>query len=230
MNRLGFFDLSKELFDLVYKGLDRDSLWPEMGKARNGAVRAGSPWLVLLLGIAILGKLPEADAATVEQPSASSSEPLASVTPSSPASAAQWLAEASRCLDVKDFAKALALFQKSAAVGRADAMDHLGLLYRDGQGVTQDYGEARAWFQNAIDAGAPSGMIDMGWLSENGWGVAQDYEKAQEWYRKATEADPDNTKAMTHLGWLYETGQGGAQDTSKALECYRRAAEGGDAD
>ena len=87
MNRADFFHLIKEqkrqgFLDLVNEWVDRDSLRPEIRKARNGAVRAGSTWLVLLLGTAILCKVPEAAAATTEQPSASASEPGANVTPS----------------------------------------------------------------------------------------------------------------------------------------------------
>jgi len=88
-------------------------------------------------------------------------------------SAAQWVAEAQRCLEAKDFQKALALFQKAAAGGQATAMDHLGLLYRDGKGVAQDYDQARQWYQKAIDAGDTKAMYDLARLYASGHGVAQ---------------------------------------------------------
>jgi hypothetical protein len=57
-------------------------------------------------------------------------------------SAAEWLAEAQRYLDAKDFAKAVPLVQKAADGGNADAMHSLGWLYEQGYDVViQDYGQ-----------------------------------------------------------------------------------------
>jgi hypothetical protein len=177
MNRAGFFDLiedwkKQEFVNFVDELVERDSLRLGFGKAEKRSARARSALVVLLLGLAILWRVSEADAATIEQPSASgstgkgvepsTSTPAAAVSPGSCPPGAQWLAEAQVQLDSRDFPKALVLFQKAAADGQATAMDHLGPLYRDGKGVTQDYGKAREWFQKAIDAGDDNGMWHFG--------------------------------------------------------------------
>jgi TPR repeat protein len=134
-----------------------NELLGRVGKVRNRSVRAGIAWLILLLGSAILCRVPEAGAATMEQPSEAEVEPVATpdttprwrspwyagpeaaatpdvaaVSPSATPSAAKWLAEGERYLDAKDFAKALALFQRAAEGGNTDAMNQAGVIYRDG--------------------------------------------------------------------------------------------------
>jgi hypothetical protein len=160
------------------------------------------------------------------EPSGSPSSPLAAGAPSP--TPLEWHAGARHYLDSKDFAKALALLQKAAADGQAAAMDNLGLLYRDGKGVTQDYGKALLWFQNAADAGDADAMNHLGWLYDGGKDVAQDYNKAREWYQKA--ADAGNRDAMYNLAMLYRDGQGVAQDYGKALLWFQNAANAGDTD
>jgi TPR repeat protein/CHAT domain-containing protein len=160
------------------------------------------------------------------EPSVSASSPLAIGTPSPTPS--EWLAEAQRYLDGKDFAKALALLQKAAADGQAAAMDNLGVLYRDGNGVTQDYRKALQWFQKAADAGDADAMNHLGWLYDGGKDVAQNSGRAREWYQKA--ADAGNTDAMYNLGVMYQDGQGVTQDYGKASDWYRKAADAGDTD
>ena len=160
------------------------------------------------------------------EPSVSASSPLTGVAPSPTPS--ELLAAAQRDLDAKDFAKALDLFQQAADAGSATAMNNLGVLYRDGQGVAQDYGKAREWFQRAANAGAAAAMNHLGWLYDGGKDVAQDYDMARQWYQKA--ANAGNTDAMYNLGLLYRDGQGVAQDYDKACEWFQKAADAGDAD
>jgi CHAT domain/Sel1 repeat len=140
------------------------------------AVNLAGPFIMSSQGV--LGLMAE--------PSVSVSTSLAAAAPSP--TPLEWLAEARRCLDAKDFVRALVLLQKAAADGQGAAMDNLGLLYRDGKGVTQDYGKALQWFQRAADAGDADAMNHLGWLYDGGRDVAQDYDKAREWYQKAAAA------------------------------------------
>jgi TPR repeat protein/CHAT domain-containing protein/Tfp pilus assembly protein PilF len=162
----------------------------------------------------------------MSEPSVGPTSPLVAVAPSPTPS--ELLAAAQRDLDAKDFAKALDLFQQAADGGSATAMNNLGVLYRDGQGVAQDYGKAREWFQRAANAGDAAAMNHLGWLYDGGKDVAQDYDMARQWYQKA--ADAGNTDAMYNLGLLYRDGQGVAQDYDKASECFQKAAGAGDSD
>ena len=109
--------------------------------------------------------------------------------------------------------------------GNAEAMFNLGLLYANGQGVTQDYVRAREWYEKAAEKGFPSAMGNLGVLYHNGQGVAQDYGKAREWYEKA--AEKGFPRAMGNLGVLYHNDQGVAQDYAKARD--EKAAANGNA-
>ena len=111
--------------------------------------------------------------------------------------------------------------------GNAEAMFNLGLLYANGQGVTQDYVRAREWYEKAAEKGFPSAMGNLGVLYHNGQGVAQDYVRAREWYEKA--AEKGFPRAMGNLGVLYHNDQGVAQDYAKAREWYEKAAANGNA-
>jgi TPR repeat protein/Tfp pilus assembly protein PilF len=180
------------------------------------AVSLAGPFIMSFQGS--LGLMPE--------PSVGPTSPLVAVAPSPKPS--ELLVAAQRDLDAKDFAKALDLFQQAADAGSATAMNNLGVLYRDGQGVAQDYGKAREWFQRAANAGDAAAMNHLGWLYDGGKDVAQDYDMARQWYQKA--ADAGNTDAMYNLGLLYRDGQGVAQDYDKACEWFQKAARAGDSD
>lgn len=53
----------------------------------------------------------------------------------------------------QDINKGREWLEKAAAQDHARAQYHLGVLYRDGQGVPQDYVKARAWFEKAAAQG-----------------------------------------------------------------------------
>jgi TPR repeat protein len=52
-----------------------------------------------------------------------------------------------------DYAKARELNEKGAALGSADAMVALGIMYQYGRGVPQDLGKAREWYEKAAAKG-----------------------------------------------------------------------------
>jgi uncharacterized protein len=53
----------------------------------------------------------------------------------------------------QDYNTARECFEKAAAKGDATAMNNLGLLYQNGQGVAQDYGKGREWYEKAAAKG-----------------------------------------------------------------------------
>ncbi len=109
----------------------------------------------------------------------------------------------------------------------AYAMNNLGHMYRNGEGVEQDYAKAAEWFTKAADSGNVAAMNALGYMYETGEGVEQDYAKAIEWYTKA--ADLGDADAMNNLGYMYEHGVGVEQDGAKAVEWYTKAADLGHA-
>ena len=52
-----------------------------------------------------------------------------------------------------DYAEARKWYEKAAAAGNANAMNNLGDLYFNGNGVPEDYAEARKWYEKAAAAG-----------------------------------------------------------------------------
>jgi serine/threonine protein kinase len=134
-----------------------------------------------------------------------------------------------RSLYKANFLAPLPVVQKAATAGNIDAMNNLGVLYQNGQGVAQSYDKAREWFQKAADAGNPDAMNNLGELYYYGRGVARDYTQARDWYEKAAAAD--NANAMYSLGWMYEKGSGVIiRDYTQARNWYQRAADAGHPD
>jgi TPR repeat protein/serine/threonine protein kinase len=134
-----------------------------------------------------------------------------------------------RTLYKATFLAPLPVVQKAAAAGNINAMNNLGVLYQNGQGVAQSYDKAREWFQKAADAGNPDAMNNLAELYYYGRGVARDYTQARNWYEKAAAAD--NAYAMYSLGWMYEKGSGVIiRDYTQARNWYQRAADAGNTD
>ena len=52
----------------------------------------------------------------------------------------------------RDYAKARDQYEKPPLVVYAAAMNGIGLLYENGQGVPQDYAKAREWYEKAAAA------------------------------------------------------------------------------
>ena len=112
--------------------------------------------------------------------------------------AAEWLAEAKRCLDEEDYTKALSLLGKAAEAGNVEATYHLGFLYHSGRGVKQDYDRACAWYQKAAHNGNADAMYQLGRLFQDG--PRQDIYQAFEWYRRAADkGDPNAKRALEEL-------------------------------
>lgn len=121
-----------------------------------------------------------------------------------------------------DFLKAREIWQKLAAAGDGQAMNNLGVLYDQGQGVEPDAGRALHWFALSAKAGHPSGMSNYGRMLEQGRGIAADPQEAARWFDLA--ARKGQPQAQYNLGLLYEQGRGVAQNDQAAAAWYSRAA------
>lgn len=126
-----------------------------------------------------------------------------------------------------------------AEEGDESAQYHLGIIYRDGQGVPQDYAESAKWFRKAATQKTTSSdrangtrffyivasQAALGSMCYYGLGVPQDYAEALKWYRKAAEmGEPD---ALSSIGSMYKNGLGVPKDYAEALKWYRKAAYSG---
>ncbi len=128
-------------------------------------------------------------------------------------------------LDRGDYATALRIFRQLADQGDAFAQTNLGIMYEEGQGVTQDYETAVRWYRKAADQGSALAQTNLGLMYSKGQSVAQDYAATVRWYRKA--ADQGYAYAQYNLGFMYEKGHGVTQDNVQAHMWYSLAAARG---
>ena len=83
------------------------------------------------------------------------------------------------------YSEAARWFSRSARQGNVAAEYHLGVLYENGQGVSQDYVEAAKWYQAAAKHGNIPAEVRLGILCENGKGIIQDRTEAYMWFSVA---------------------------------------------
>ena len=74
-----------------------------------------------------------------------------------------------------------------ANTGDPEAQSDLGLLYLEGQGITQDDPEAVRWFRLAAEQGHAVAQSNLGMMYAGGRAVIQDPVEAVRWYRLAAE-------------------------------------------
>ena len=125
----------------------------------------------------------------------------------------------------KDYAKAMPEYRQACDEGDKDGCVSLGLMYENGDGVSQEYGKPLALYGQACDAGNAWGCYNLGSLYENAHGVTKDYSKALTLYKQA--CDGGEMDSCFSLGYMYENSEGVSQDDAKARELYKQACDGG---
>jgi TPR repeat protein len=126
-----------------------------------------------------------------------------------------------------DYTAARRLWLPLAEEGNADAQTMLGIMYEEGQSVTQDFAVAVTWYRRAADQGHPDAQFYLACMHDFGKGVPLDSVAAAKWLTKA--ADQGHADAQFSLGVMYEDGIGVSQDPHAAVTLYRKAAEQGHA-
>jgi hypothetical protein len=117
--------------------------------------------------------------------------------------------------------------RKAAEQGDTETENSLGLMFENGQGVSQDYTQAIYWWRRAAEQGNVKAQYNLGISYERGKGVTKDDSQAVYWYRKA--ADQGLSDAQYNLGVFYEKGRAVSQDYAQAFYWYSKAAEQGSA-
>ena len=79
---------------------------------------------------------------------------------------------------------------RRARNGQAKAQCDLGILYSDGNGVSQDYPTSVAWFRKAANQGDAKAQLRLGMSYLEGKGVDKDINEAIKWFYKAAGHDP----------------------------------------
>lgn len=89
----------------------------------------------------------------------------------------------------QDYTEAIKWYEVSAEINNSDAMNNLGLMYQNANGMSQaDYSTAAKWFARAAELGNPSAMNNLGSLYNTGKGVQQSKKTAMDWFKKACDA------------------------------------------
>ena len=83
--------------------------------------------------------------------------------------------------------QAIYWFERAAAKGQSRARARLGILYLEGQGVTQDYGKAYENLSTAAKEGSPTAQYFLALMYEEGQGIRPNAAAAMTWYKKAAE-------------------------------------------
>jgi uncharacterized protein len=121
-----------------------------------------------------------------------------------------------------NYATALREWKLSAEQGNVSSQFKLGVMYDEGQGVTQDYVEAVKWYSKAAKQGDAKAQYSLGEMYDYMRGVALDYKEAVRLYSKA--AKQGVADAQLNLGKKYHFGLGVAQNYNEAARWYSAAA------
>jgi tetratricopeptide (TPR) repeat protein len=127
----------------------------------------------------------------------------------------------------RDYATAMRLLRTLANQGDPVAQSNLGIMYENGEGVSQDYAEAARFYRLAADQGFAGAQFHLGLMYLSGHGVPRNDTEALRLYRLAAEqGSADGQKA---LGLIYFNGLAGVpQNYTEAVRWYTLAAEQGE--
>ncbi|RIX46209.1 MAG: sel1 repeat family protein [Rhodocyclales bacterium GT-UBC] len=79
-------------------------------------------------------------------------------------------------------AQAVAIWQRWAEQGQADAAYNLAIIHHYGDGVALDYAKAMAWYRQAAEKGDKPSQFQIGLMYQNGEGVEANQEEAHRWF------------------------------------------------
>ena len=121
---------------------------------------------------------------------------------------------------------AVALLEKAAAAGDADAQYRLAKVLEGGFGVAADPSRALELYGSAAGAGLAAAVNDMGYFAYYGeLGVPQDRDRALALFRQA--ADLGHTEAMFNLASFAANGKAPGLGAKDAADLLYRALRGG---
>ena len=120
-----------------------------------------------------------------------------------------------------DHARQLALYQRAAELGMAEAQYNCGVLYEKGEGTEIDRAKALAWYEKAARQGDRDAQFACAAMYDGGPDTAEDPAKALYWYEHA--ARQGSVSAMFNCGNMYSKGRGTEADRGMALRWYEQA-------
>ncbi|NBT48650.1 MAG: hypothetical protein EBT07_12690, partial [Actinobacteria bacterium] len=128
----------------------------------------------------------------------------------------------------RDPQKAAAIIVTEAERGSSEAINLLGLITYQGEGVPKDPKKAFELWKGLAEQGDAAAQFNLGYCYEKGTGVVKDEKEAVKLYTKS--AQTGNAWAQSNLGLCYANGTGVTQDYKEAVKWYTKSAEQGFAD
>ena len=124
-----------------------------------------------------------------------------------------------------DMQAAWDIWKPLADAGDARAQSNIGVMYDNGQVVTEDDAEAVRWFTRSAEGGFPSGQFNLAVMYGKGEGVSQNRTTALRWYQTAArQGHPQSQMALVQA---FYAGNGASQDNTLAYMWMVIAAETG---
>lgn len=114
-----------------------------------------------------------------------------------------------------DSTQAAQRFRAGVALDNGACAYYLGVMYKNGQGVTRSSTEAAKLLHQAADKGIPQAMFLLANLYLSGDGVARDETRVRYWLEKAAELEYPEAVQMVAMGW-HEGSMGFERDDEKA--------------
>lgn len=114
------------------------------------------------------------------------------------------MAEAKQAVRLRQFERAISLWEAAARRGNPAAAYHLGVAHRAGRGVPQDIAKAVGWFEKGAAGGDPDAQLALGILCESGLGVPRDPDRALDLIGKSARAG--NRQAVAALTRIRRSG------------------------
>lgn len=99
-----------------------------------------------------------------------------------------------------DFKEAYRYFTRAARKDDADAMNNLGMLLLQGQGVEADVDKAIVMFRRAAELGHSTAAHNIGYIYENAMGVREDRARARVWFQFSARLAQQNRNMTNYAG------------------------------
>lgn len=106
---------------------------------------------------------------------------------------------------LQNFSEAAFWYEEGAKRGHLESFNNLGVLYKEGHGISMDEARSFICFSKAAEGGLAEGLYNLGQLYDQGFGCTQDHDKALDLCRKA--AYKGHVKAKEIIKGLQEEGK-----------------------
>lgn len=125
-----------------------------------------------------------------------------------------------------DTPAAVAIWQRWAGQGNADAAYNLGVIHQHGDGVPLDYREAMRWYRQAADRGDKIAQFQIGFMFQSGQGVEADPQEAHRWFTAHRQHHLHHEHDPQMLAWRQQAAAWvDERDRREALAANRRQAD-----